>query len=971
MTRIFTFLIALLLGVGQLQAQNARLQLIHNSPSPTVDIWVNGQPFETNFDFRTATAFQDVPAEVELEIGIAPSPSSSVNDIVETFRVTLDADRNYAVLAQGVLNDADRPFRLKIIADAREASTSNDKLDITVVHGGQDAPAVDVFARDLVQLVDGAAFDDNTPYTSIDPIRYLLDVKANDTEPIVATFEANLDGLDGGAAVVFASGYLQPDSDEPRFGIFAALPNGDVVEFPEVSIARAQIIHNAIAPTVDIWVNGEKFYENLEFQKATPYVEVPAGVTLNVGVAAAPSSSPMDIIETFPLTLDNGARYAVLAQGILNDDDKPFDLNIVTSAQERSETDDNVDFAIVHGSPDAPNVDIFARDVAPLAENLAFTESTPYVSVPADRYLVDFKGAGTEPIVATFEVDLSNLGGGAAVVFASGFLTPDTGQPAFGVLAALPNGDVASFPATSIARAQIIHNAIAPTVDIWVNGEKFFENLEFRKATPFVEVPADVELNIGLAAAPSNDPSDIIETFELTLDNGARYAVLAQGILNDDNQPIDLNIIGSAQERSEVDGNVDFAIMHGSPNAPGVDIFARDVAQLAENLPFTQSTPYIAVPADRYLIDIKAAGTEPIVATFEANLSTLGGGAAVVFASGFLNPDANQAAFGIFAALPNGDVATFPATSIAKLQIIHNAIAPTVDIWVNNEPFRTNLEFRGATAFVEAPADVELNVGLAAAPSTMPSQIVQSFPVTLENGENYIVTAQGILNDNNQPLDLDVKAGARLAGIGEDVDIMVVHGSPDAPTVDVVARGIADPLVDDLEFGQYADDYLSVPANSYDLGITPADDNSNILFEYRADVSTLEGQAITIFASGFVGDDPSFGLWVADANGNTFPLSLTTSTQELTNIESLKLFPNPVTNASATLEYELTESSDISWSISDYSGRLIQSQRIGRQPAGLYRQDINVSELPLGVYLLQFQTDAGIATQKIIVGRNN
>jgi len=651
MTRIYTFLIALLLGVGQLHAQSARLQLIHNSPSPTVDIWVNGQPFETNFDFRTATAFQDVPAGVDLIIGIAPSPSTSVNDIVETFTVRFDEGIAYTVLAQGVLNDMDRPFRVKVIADAREAGTSNDKLDITVVHGGQDAPAVDVFARDLVQLVDGASFDDNTPYTSIDPIRYLLDVKADDMDPIITTFEADLEGLGGGSAVVFASGYLNPDSDQPRFGIFAALPNGDVVEFPEVSIARAQIIHNAIAPTVDI----------------------------------------------------------------------------------------------------------SARDVATLAENLAFRQSTPYIAVPADRYLIDFRAAGTDPIVATFEADLSNLGGGAAVVFASGFL----------------------------------------------------------------------------------------------------------------------------------------------------------------------------------------------------------------------NPDGNQPAFGVFAALPNGDVATFPAASIAKLQIIHNAIAPTVDVWVNNEPFQTGLEFRGATEFVEAPADIELNIGLAASPSTMPSQIVQTFPVTLENGETYIVTAQGILNDNDQPLDLDVKAGARLAGIGEDVDIMVVHGSPDAPTVDVVARGVADPLVDDLDFGNYADDYISVPAGSYDLGITPADDNANILFEYRADVGALGGQAITIFASGFVGDTPGFELWVADANGNTFPLALITSTQELSNIESLMLYPNPVATATATLEYELTESSDISWRISDYSGRLLQIQRIGSQPAGVYRQEVNVGELPMGVYLIQFQTDAGIATQKIIVGKNN
>jgi hypothetical protein len=53
----------------------------------------------------------------------------------------------------------------------------------------------------------------------------------------VASYTADLTGLGGGTAVVFASGYLADDIALPAFGLFVALNNGVVIELPETTVA--------------------------------------------------------------------------------------------------------------------------------------------------------------------------------------------------------------------------------------------------------------------------------------------------------------------------------------------------------------------------------------------------------------------------------------------------------------------------------------------------------------------------------------------------------------------------------------------------------------------------------------------------------------------------------------------------------------------------------------------------------------
>ena len=312
--------------------------------------------------------------------------------------------------------------------------------------------------------------------------------------------------------------------------------------------ARLQVIHNAADPgavSVDIYLNGTLLLDNFGFRAATPYIDAPAGTPINIGVAGPNSTSAADTLKNFNVTLTENETYVAIANGVLdpnsfasNPDGRStgFTLFVKTMAREMGKSSD-VDFFVLHGSTDAPTVDVLARRVATLVDDAAYGDITNYITVPAASYILDVTpGNDNSTIVASFEADLSGLSGGAAVVFASGFLSPMQNQDgeAFGIFAALPNGTVVEFPSVQLSRLQVIHNSAdvaAGSVDIYLNGSLLLDNFAFRTATPFIDAPADVELNIGVAPGNSSSVDDTLANFNASLVNGETYVVIANGVL--------------------------------------------------------------------------------------------------------------------------------------------------------------------------------------------------------------------------------------------------------------------------------------------------------------------------------------------------------------------------------------------------------------------------------------------------------
>ena len=464
-------------------AQTADVQVIHNAADPaaaTVDVYIDGTLTLDDFTFRSATPFVTLPSGVPLDVGIAPSTSTSVADTIKNFTLTLADGGRYVAMANGLVGPgfAANPdgrstaFDLFII-DSIAETTAMGQVDFIAFHGATDAPAVDVIARQVATLVDDASYGDATPYISVPAGSYILDVTPSAGSPIVATFEADLSGLGGGTAIVFASGFLDSTMNQngPAFGLFAALSDGTVLTLPALSAARLQVIHNAADPaaaTVDVYVNDALLLDDFAFRAATPYIDVPAGVMLNIGVAPGNSASAADTLKNFEVMLMNGNTYIAVANGVLNPasfavnpDAQPTAFTLFLQDMMRESATDPMmtDLRIVHGSSDAPTVDILTG-ATNLADDVMYGDISAYLQVMPAVYTLDITpGNDNSTIVASFTADLSSLTGASAVVLASGFLDPSMNQngAAFALIAVLADGTV--IPLSNTTSVQTIDGA--------------------------------------------------------------------------------------------------------------------------------------------------------------------------------------------------------------------------------------------------------------------------------------------------------------------------------------------------------------------------------------------------------------------------------------------------------------------------------------------------------------------------------
>lgn len=498
--------------------------------------------------------------------------------------------------------------------------------------------------------------------------------------------------------------------------------------------ARVMAIHNSADPavdTVDVYllvnnVVADKI-EDLGFRASTGFLSVPANTPIRLAFAGKNSTSVVDTLVGFEFNLAPNGTYVLLAQGHVGSGftpQKDFKLHVVAPAKERNTTGgDTSVVAIVHGSTDAPNVDIAIRKEnteVNYLESIGYDSNTGYLSIKEDDYLVDVTVDELTQVTFAASLKTLNAGDSALVVFASGFLNPaaNNNGKAFGLYAALSNGVVLPLPVVPNFRLQAFHNCadpVADTVDVWLinrttnTNTPLIPNFAFRKATPFIDAPANQNIALGITL-PGAPLSDTVYVEELGLVPGGITAIaVASGILdetkfeaNPSGKNIGFQVIGiSGLEKSPEVGKVALNVFHGATDAPAVDVSARGVGKLVENLSYGfNENDYLLVEPQSYTLDISAAGSSSVVASYTAPLTAYRDSALVVFASGFLSPNSPSGkdegpAFALIAVTPSGQTISLPTVttglnnmskSIAGLSVYPNPVKDVLSITFNEKP---------------------------------------------------------------------------------------------------------------------------------------------------------------------------------------------------------------------------------------------------------------------------------------------
>lgn len=306
------------------------------------------------------------------------------------------------------------------------------------------------------------------------------------------------------------------------------------------------------------------------------------------------------------------------------------------------------------------------------------------------------------------------------------------------------------------------------------------------------------------------------------------------------------------------DNSTRFRVLHASPDAPDVDIYANG-GLLLPGVPFGAQSGWLDVPAGSYTIDIRAAGADP--ASTPVISATLGLGADqtyTVAAAGFLTSTDPADSFRLLPLVE--DFETIDPAGIRARLIHASPDAPTVAIDVGNDG---TLDIPSFDRFADSdmlvpggvplPANTELAVGIAL-PTGAP---VTSFTIpALAPGEEAIIFAFGTLASHpNGEAGFSAYALLRdgtFARIKQDPVVYALHASPGAPAVDVLAGGAT--LIDDLAFREISEP-VRVPPGAYTLDITTFD---GAPVDTWTTPTLMAGGQYLVTATGFVGGTPAF-----------------------------------------------------------------------------------------------------------------
>lgn len=409
----------------------------------------------------------------------------------------------------------------------------------------------------------------------------------------------------------------------------------------------------------------------------------------------------------------------------------------------------NAMIRVIHGSPDAPPVDIYvAGDPNPVIAGLAYSETSAWLQVPEGTYAFEVRAADASPTDApVYSTGNLELADGAMISALAAGALAEQGAAAFRVI---PLAEAFEAAPAGQARVRIIHaGADAPTVGLDVGNDGTAEVAELERFADTgaggVALPAGDGLQLGIRVG-----GEAFTSFSLPgLGDGDEVIAIATGLvgrLPRENAGFGILLVGPDGTLGLVKQNPMIYALHAGPDAPEVDLCVGSLT-IANHIEFG-SLMGTQVPPGSYDVQAYASpsGCVGTPALTDALDGLQAGESYLVIATGELAPAPGEPPLQLQSYT---EMFALDQPEQAGLRLVHAASAPEVDIGIvtggvieNGNMISIGLKWPDATSELMVPP-LTYQLGVAGAGGSTPVTPLVDFHVPIDGGQRAFVVAAG------------------------------------------------------------------------------------------------------------------------------------------------------------------------------------------------------------------------------------
>ncbi|MEO7177085.1 MAG: DUF4397 domain-containing protein [Saprospiraceae bacterium] len=934
----------------------AYIQVIQNAPDYSFDVFQGNSLWINELGFRTASSWLEINADQDILLSFANDTAQTMQDTIISRVINVANGNSTIVMAIGQKDNVDFPLDLLKIDNGKQFADSIDEVDIALVNGGIDLPGIKIKGRKSGVWTNNLQYSETVAYQSFDAVADYLDITEASSQDLVGTYDMALQQYPGQSIVIFMSGVY---SGSPDLGLYGAFADGSVIEFQSLSLARLQIFNNSKDTLTDLYLGDSLWISNFNFAKGSNYIDLPADSLLQFGFAPAGSTSSAGIQAVFPITLEKDSIYQWISSGSLGDLSDPLALYL-SKSRILSLENDQTDLRFFQGIAGSSAVDVAMHNSLLLLSDLEYTNYSEYLSLSSSQALFDIKDHNTQEILGTFEANLGSWQGQAiTLIITESLLDPSQ----LAVFALLPSGSVISLARRTFAKYQIIQNSPGPGIDVYQGLNKFIDDMQYKTARPFLEIPAEVNMQVGFAAANSVNALDVIKTLNFQPDPDESYIIMINGAIGNVDFPLDVQILTNAKTQSETDSTVDIVFFHGALDSIAVELSAKQIGVLQNNLAYGQFGDYKSILAKNYLVFVKDASTQQYIRGFGVAVSSLGGEALTIVLSGMENGPGHFILYGV---LKNGTIINFAEQQgFANVQLLQNSTEDAVDIYLNGQLLIDDFANKTGTGFQAVIADLPVQFGIALQNSTSVLDTFLNVNVVLDANGNYLLMLNGILADPETPIELTIIPNAKTnpSNPGK-MEYRFVNGTSDAPALDFTQSGV--PLFTDISYTANSG-YTSQSPSLYSFKLTDTNEPDLTYGQYEAPFADYAGEVFTVFGTGILLSGVGIQLWVLKEDGETFQLDYKVGTSNYPNaLRAVSLYPNPAGQI-IFLDFESNISDVIQLQWLDLNGKRHGPRWTSEISNGSNHLTISTSGMEPGMYILQGNGKGIELSQKVVI----